>query len=119
MARVSQIEDKTVVAKMLADMKAAGGYRRLKEDGNPLSYFTVKKLRDKGFVKLEKTDKLPTKKKGRDPFMYVVTKAGERVIESAGVVKTATARKLTAEQKEAKNARRREKRAQERASQAA
>lgn len=84
--RTSRVENPVEVAAMLTKIKDHNGLRRLVAPKEGLSYFTVKKLRDKGYVKLEETEK--TAVKGRNPFLYVVTKKGDNLLERVNAPKT-------------------------------
>lgn len=100
MARVSRTEDKNELVKMLKGIKESGGYRRLE---SPLSYFMVRRLRDKGLVTLVETEK--TAVKGKKPSLYVLTPAGNKLVTTTSRVakgktqakaKTSTSTKTTA-----------------------
>lgn len=85
MARTSVTENNREVVKILRDIDAAGGVRRLEA---PISYYMMRRLRDKNLLTLKETER--TAAKGKNPQLIVVTGKGKSLIALASRWKSNT-----------------------------
>lgn len=75
MARTSVVENNREVVEILKDINEKGGVRRLEA---PISYYMMRRLRDKKLLELKETAR--TASKGKNPSLIVVTGKGRNLI---------------------------------------